>query len=125
MARYLTEEAAAAADIHIEHEPDKNRFAVYEGEGEDRTARGEAHYSFIGETGINFDHTFVDPALRGTGVSGILAHRALTSEVVAGRKIQASCWFIAGYLRKHPELVTDDGAAAGGVPGSDQDQPGK
>ncbi|MGO1539420.1 MAG: GNAT family N-acetyltransferase [Leucobacter sp.] len=125
MARYLTEEAAAAADIHIEHEPDKNRFAVYEGEGKSRTARGEAHYTFLSETGINFDHTFVDPALRGTGISGILAHRALTSPVVAGRKIEASCWFIAGYLRKHPELATSGEAAADGESDPDRDQPGE
>ncbi len=105
MARYLDEESAAADGFTIEHEPERSRFVLKQGGRE----FGEAHYTLIGDGGIDFDHTVVDPELRGTGLSGLLAHRAVTDEVVRGRQMRASCWFIEGYLAKHPELL-DTGA---------------
>lgn len=105
MARYLDEAAAAADGIVITHEPELQRFAVYlEGET-GRTRVGEAHYSFLDENTVDFDHTLVIPEFRGTGLSGLLAHRAVTSEVVQGRAVRASCWFIDGYIKQHPELL--------------------
>ncbi|MBP6686064.1 MAG: N-acetyltransferase [Leucobacter sp.] len=105
MARYLTEQDAAAAGMTITHEPEAQRFAIYQaGEG-DRTLVGEAHYSFPREGVVDFDHTVVDDSLRGTGLSGLLARRAVTSEVARANTVQASCWFIEGYLAKHPELL--------------------
>lgn len=118
MARYLTETQAVADGIRIVHQPDQHRFALLAGgaaavpEASDRLI-GEAHYSLQGEAGepeasVNFDHTLVHPDFRGTGLSGLLAHRAVTSEVVRGRRVLASCWFIDGYLARHPELLTPD-----------------
>lgn len=106
MARYENEEQAAADGIRIVHEPDAHRYAIYRGEGESRELLGEALYSLLGDDAIDFNHTVVDPALRGTGASGLLAHRAVTGEAVSGRRVIASCWFIDGYLKKHPELLT-------------------
>ncbi|MBC9953058.1 N-acetyltransferase [Leucobacter sp. cx-42] len=108
MARYLTEEAAAADGFTIVHEPAKSEFALYSTDGAKTRKLGEAHYSLAGEAGtpnatIDFDHTFVDPQLRGTGLSGLLAHVAVSSEIAADRRTLASCWFIDGYLKKHPE----------------------
>lgn len=109
MARYLTEAAAAEAGITIEHEADRQRFALYQGTA--RELVGEAHYSFPSAGVVDFDHTVVDDALRGTGLAGLLAQRALTSAVARDNRVQASCWFIEGYLAKHPELGTHgDGA---------------
>lgn len=114
MARYLDETAALADGISIAHQPDQTRYAVLRsgdpaagetGEGtQGAELVGEAHYTLLGDDAINFDHTVVIPELRGTGISGLLAHRALTGSAAEGRRIQASCWFIAGYLAKHPEL---------------------
>lgn len=107
MARYLSEAAANAAGITIVHEPDAQRFAVYRAVEESAKPAelvGEAHYSLPREGVIDFDHTVVDVSLRGTGLSGVLARKALTSEVTSGRNIIASCWFIDGYMHKHPEL---------------------
>lgn len=111
MARYTTAEQAAAAGFTIVHEPDRSRFALYgslpNGGPEPREV-GEAHYTLGGSAeapSIDFDHTLVDPALRGTGLSGLLANAAVTDEIVHGRVIHASCWFIDGYLKRHPELV--------------------
>ena len=110
MARYTNDAEAAADGIRILHEPERHRFTLLR--GEDRV--GEAHYTLRGDAdsdlkgddrgSIDFDHTFVETELRGTGVSGLLAQHALTDPITRGRRIEASCWFIAGYLRKHPEL---------------------
>ncbi len=111
MVRYTDESQAQADGFHIEHEPDRSRFVLLQavsGEGSAPNSSnvvGEAHYSFIGDHGIDFDHTVVNVALRGTGLSGLLAARALTDDVVKGRKIQASCWYIDGYLKRHPDLL--------------------
>ncbi|KAM9866540.1 hypothetical protein ACIFOC_00745 [Leucobacter aridicollis] len=105
MARYLTEADAAQAGITITHEPAAQRFAIYrEGNGGAELV-GEAHYSFPREGVVDFDHTVVDESLRGTGLSGLLAHRAVTSDIAQAHTVQASCWFIEGYLAKHPELL--------------------
>lgn len=105
MARYLTEQDAAAAGIEITHEPAAQRFAIYQAGGAGAELVGEAHYSFPREGVVDFDHTVVDDSLRGTGLSGLLARHALTSEVAQAHSVQASCWFIEGYLAKHPELL--------------------
>lgn len=107
MARYLTEAEAAAAGFEIVHEPLAQRFALYQSSEAGRTLAGEAHYSRPSEAVVDFDHTVVDEAFRGTGLSGLLAHHALTSEVTRAVTVQASCWFIEGYLTKHPELLSD------------------
>jgi len=110
MARYLSEGDARADGYEIVHQPDQHRFALLNGDQE----LGVAHYTLLGSAedgtaGIDFDHTVVDPSLRGTGLSGVLAHRALTDEIVTGRNVVASCWFIEGYLAKHPELLRENG----------------
>jgi uncharacterized protein len=106
MSRYQNEAEAAADGFTIVHEPERARYAVY-AEG-DRLV-GEAHYSLLGDGEIDFDHTVVAPELRGSGISGLLAHRAVTGDAVGTRRVRASCWFIAGYLERHPELVGDAG----------------
>jgi predicted GNAT family acetyltransferase len=47
----------------------------------------------------------VVPALRGTGLSRLLARRALTGDAIGGRRVRASCWFIEGYIARHPEVL--------------------
>ena len=104
MTTYADESQAAADGFRIVHEPEAQRYAVIEaGEMGDRLV-GEAHYTLIGGTTINFDHTVVLPELRGTGLSGLLAQHALTGDAVGERRILASCSYIAAYLERHPEL---------------------
>lgn len=105
MARYVTETEARADGYTFEHEADRHEFVIRRA-GE---VLGVAHYTLFGEgtaaAAIDFDHTEVDPALRGTGLSGVLAQRALGDEIVRGRRIRTSCWFMEGYLAKHPEFL--------------------
>ncbi|GAB2551568.1 GNAT family N-acetyltransferase [Leucobacter ruminantium] len=109
MARYRDEDQAAADGIRIVHEPERSRYAALRGSGDDALLIGEAHYTLLGDDAIDFDHTVVTPPMRGTGVAGLLAQRALTGEAARGRRVRASCWFIAGYLGRHPELLDDEG----------------
>ncbi|WP_017793781.1 GNAT family N-acetyltransferase [Leucobacter salsicius] len=108
MARFLDEAQAASAGFHIAHEPKASRYVVYQGAGADRQLVGEAHYSLRGDHSVDFDHTSVSPSLRGTGLAALLARRALTGDQVRGRQIEASCWFIAGFLERHPELRSQE-----------------
>lgn len=106
MSTYTDESQAAADGFRIVHEPEAQRYAVLQTEASGDRLVGEAHYTLIGGTTINFDHTVVLPELRGTGLSGLLAHHALTGEAVGERRIVASCSYISGYLERHPELLT-------------------
>lgn len=123
MARYLTEDQAAVDGFLIVHDPENSGFIItHTAEGEPVRSIGYAHYTLSGEPlaeggadpaaagTINFDSTLVDDAYRGTGLSGLLAHRAVTDEIVRGRRVLASCWFIDGYLKRHPELLEQAGA---------------
>lgn len=101
MSRYADETTAREAGYIITHEPERQRF-VLTGDG---VELGEAHYSPVAGGGLDFDHTEVDPSLRGTGLSGLLVRHALADPSVYGKPIQASCWFVAGLLEKHPELA--------------------
>ena len=101
MARFTDETAAREAGYLITHEPERQRFVL--------TAQGvevgEAHYSPLANGGFDFDHTVVDPSLRGTGLSALLVRHALADQTVYGKPLQASCWFVDGMLEKHPELA--------------------
>ncbi|MBL3698362.1 GNAT family N-acetyltransferase [Leucobacter luti] len=120
MARYLTEDEAAAAGFEIVHEPKQDRFALYLDAADGRRLVGEAQYRLVGEPGpgasaapatdtaagtIDFTHTAVLPEFRGTGLSGILAHHVVTNPIVHGRRVLTTCWFIEKYLARHPELL--------------------
>ncbi len=111
MSKYLDEAQAAADGFEIVHQPEASRFAILR----DGAKVGEAHYSLRGEASdggtINFDHTFVAPAFRGTGLSDLLAHRAVTDDIVRGRSVKASCWFIREYLAARPGLLAAEGDA--------------
>lgn len=100
MAGYSTEEEARADGFILSHEPEQDRFAL---KLDDRVV-GTAHYTLRGDTVIDFDGTRVAPELRGRGLAGLLAHRALSDDVRVGRDVKTSCWFMEGYLERHPEL---------------------
>ena len=106
MTRYETEQDANADGYTLEHQPDHHRFVVVKGE----EVLGTAQYALFGSddlAAIDFNSTVLDPALRGTGLANLLAERALTDDIVKGRKVQASCSFIEGFLERNPHLRSD------------------
>jgi predicted GNAT family acetyltransferase len=54
---------------------------------------------------IVFPHTEVTPSYRGHGYGEKLVHAALEDVRRAGGRVVAHCWFVAGYIRAHPEFA--------------------
>lgn len=98
---YRDNEKITAAGYRVEHDAIAQTFKLYR----DEQQVGAAHYTLRGAV-LDFDHTVVDPALRGTGLSKFLAYQAVTHEITTGKQLAARCWFIAEFLTRHPELHT-------------------
>ncbi len=89
--------AAGAIDIH--HEPAAHRFVA-------RTADVEAvlEYATVDAKTLDYHHTFVPPALRGSGIASQLTEYALLYARDNGLKVRPTCPFVARYLERHPEF---------------------
>jgi predicted GNAT family acetyltransferase len=48
-------------------------------------------------------HTLVDPRFEGQGVGSALARVAVDTARERGWRIVPTCWFVAGWLRRHPD----------------------
>jgi predicted GNAT family acetyltransferase len=52
---------------------------------------------------VVFPHTVVDPARRGQGLGAELVQQALDDVRGTGRRVMATCWFVADFIRSNPE----------------------
>lgn len=59
-----------------------------------------------GRTRIVFPHTYVEPELQGQGVAAALARRALDDARAADAVVVPACWFVDGYIQRHPEYAS-------------------
>lgn len=82
----------------VRHEPTRGRFTL-EADG----AVAYLTYREIEAGTLDFDHTFVPPAMRGGGVASRLAEHALRYARTQGAKVIPSCPFVATYIERHPE----------------------
>ena len=80
------------APIEVIHQPHNQRF-VSAIDGHESIA----DYRLSGRQ-IDFNHTFVPDALRGTGIAEILVREALAWARQEGYQIQASCWYVQRFL---------------------------
>lgn len=64
----------------------------------------ELTYSLSGNT-IIFTHTGVPPALEGQGMGSLLVKTGLQFARENNLKVQSLCWFVSGYIDRHPESV--------------------
>lgn len=83
---------------HIHHDEERRRFTL-------ATPAGAAvlTYRDIDAATLDFDHTFVPPALRGGGVASRLTDHALRYAQARGCKVVPSCPFVAAYIDRHPQ----------------------
>ena len=51
---------------------------------------------------VDMFETFVPPSLRGRGVAKLLADAAFDWAVENKMKMRLSCWYLSGYLERHP-----------------------
>ena len=74
-------------------------------EGTRETA--ELTLSKLSEKMIIVDHTGVPDALRGRGIAGALAEKAITDARMKGQKIVPLCPFFRGYAMKRRDELAD------------------
>jgi predicted GNAT family acetyltransferase len=92
--------SASSARIEVVDNPKARRFEIHL----DGELAGSAYYRL--EPGrIAFTHTEVDPAHKGRGLGGRLAHEALDEVRARGLEALPFCPFIARYIRSHPEYL--------------------
>jgi predicted GNAT family acetyltransferase len=81
--------------IAPDHQPDRQRFIVQTGEEESLL-----EYRLLQDNGIDFTRTFVPEALRGQGIAEKLVRAGLVWAREQGYEIQASCWYVARFLKR-------------------------
>ncbi len=54
---------------------------------------------------ITFTHTGVPSALEGNGVGSMLVKAGLEYARNKNLKVESLCWFVSGYIQRHPESV--------------------
>jgi predicted GNAT family acetyltransferase len=87
-------------DLQVIHLPEQGRFEIRVG-----GHLAELTYSLLGGT-ITFLHTGVPSALEGKGIGSKLAKAGLEYARANGLKIKSLCWFVNGYIQRHPEYQT-------------------
>lgn len=88
-------------DVTVSAAPERSRYEAYLGDN----LAGYAEYE-LGDGVITFTHTEVDPDFGGRGIGGALARCALDDvRDQGGRRVEAECSFIAGWMAKHPEYL--------------------
>lgn len=87
-----------ANSLNVTHNTDKNRFEV-----RIDSLTAELVYRLNGNV-ILFLHTGVPPALEGRGIGSLLVKTGLQYAREKNLKVQSLCWFVSGYIERHPEF---------------------
>ena len=87
-------------ELTVLHLPEKNRFEIRVD-----SLVAELTYTLHGDT-ITFLHTGVPSELEGQGVGKKLVKAGLDYAQANGFKIRSMCWFVSGYMKRHPEYQT-------------------
>lgn len=84
--------------MSVEHDPTSRRFTVAASSGTAVLA-----YAPAGTGMLELYSTFVPPADRGRGIAARLVAAAVEYARAEGFRIIPSCWYVAQWLRHHPE----------------------
>ena len=82
----------------IDHDTPAHRFTVRTPDG-----TGELVYAETGDRTLDLRHTFVEPALRGTGAADALVRAALAYAHEHGYRVTVSCPYVRDWLQRHPD----------------------
>lgn len=88
------------SDVRVEDHPEQSRYEARVGD----ELAGFADYRSAGGV-VDLVHTEVDDAFGGQGVGSALARFALDDVRRSGRSVRPSCWFIAGWIERHPDYA--------------------
>jgi uncharacterized protein len=84
--------------LRVEDVPDRCRFEAHL----DDELAGHLAYS-VDDGVVTMPSTFVDPRHEGHGVGSALARAALDQARDRGMKVRPVCWFVAGWVERHPD----------------------
>ena len=87
--------------LDLSHEPVRHRFVA-------RVSGTEAviEYRGMNPAMLDFHHTFVPQALRGTGIAAELTTFALDHARANGLKVRPTCPYTARFIERHPEYAS-------------------
>ncbi len=85
-------------DIKVTHNPERKQFEIHI-----HSHLAELAYYINGNT-IVFTHTGVPSALEGQGIGSKLVKAGLQFARDNNLKVQSTCWFVSGYIERHPEV---------------------
>jgi predicted GNAT family acetyltransferase len=86
--------------MEIEHNIEAQRFQVHLPGGTAALA-----YAPRGEKRLEMYSTYVPMAARGHGVAAALVEAALAYAREGGYRVVPSCWYVALWIRRHPEYA--------------------
>jgi uncharacterized protein len=86
--------------MKVEHDAEAHRFQV-------RLSTGTAvlAYTPSGDKRLDMYSTYVPTAARGQGVAAALVEAALAYAREGGFLVIPSCWYVALWIRRHPEYA--------------------
>jgi uncharacterized protein len=86
-------------DMRVQHRADASRYELYVGDD----LAGIADYRERDDGSLVFPHTEIDPARRGQGLGAVLVQGALDDVRSNGGTVVPQCWYVAQFIRQHPE----------------------
>ncbi len=89
------------ANVTLRHNPDRLRYEVLL----DDEVVGFADHVVRGDGVEVFPHTVITPAHEGKGLAGRLVRYALDDVRSRGVRISPTCWYVAGWIDRHPDYV--------------------
>ena len=84
--------------MSVEHDVEAQRFSASVTSG-----RAVLSYTLAGPGVLELYSTYVPTADRGKGVAGRLVEAAVEYAWSEGLRIIPSCWYVAHWIRQHPE----------------------
>lgn len=84
--------------MSVEHDPAAHRFTLAASGGTAVLA-----YAPAGPDLLDLYSTFVPSADRGRGIASRLVEAAVAYARAEGKRIIPSCWYVAVWVRRHPE----------------------
>ena len=93
-----TQHPHPAEQLTVTHRPDRSRYEA----SQDGRVVAYADYEVRGSI-VVMPHTLTIPSLRGNGYAGQVVRFALDDIRAAGRKVVASCWYVAKFIDEHPD----------------------
>ena len=85
-------------DVDVRHEPERQRFVARAGDTDSQLIYAPRPGNLV-----DFQSTYVSPAVRGRGVGEKLVREALDWARGEGLKVIPTCWYVDTVVRRHPE----------------------